>query len=113
MRSRRARYACGRPLNSTVRRHTMNALGGPPKWVTLVGALGIFLILFVATYFAAAFLGGLVCGASARLYFPWTHFNCRYSSSILLMCVYFIYLFNAPALINALRTALAIAGHTQ
>jgi amino acid transporter len=83
----------------------MGASGDPPKWVTLVLALGVFLILFLATYFGAAFLGGVVCGASERIHLPWASFNCKHGPWILLGIVYLMFLFSAPSLLNALRTA--------
>jgi hypothetical protein len=85
----------------------MSAPAGPAKWLTLVAALGIFLLLFVATYFGAAFLGGAVCGASLRFEVPWSSFSCRHGVWILLGCVYFIFLFSAPVFFKALRTAVA------
>jgi hypothetical protein len=83
----------------------MSASVSSAKWVSLVAALGIFLLLFVATYFGAAFLGGAVCGASLRFHLPWSSFNCKHGPWILLGCVYFILLFSAPVLLKALRAA--------
>ncbi len=85
----------------------MSASGDPPKWVTLVTALVIFLLCFIATYFGAAFLGGMACGAAIRFQLPWAAGTCRYSPSVLLTSVYFLFLFNGPVLIGVLRNAVA------
>jgi hypothetical protein len=83
----------------------MSASVGPAKWVVLAAALGIFLLLFVATYFGAAFLGGAICGASLRFHLPWSSSICKHGPWMLLGCVYFIFLMSAPVFLKALRTA--------
>ena len=87
-----------------VRRYTMNAPRDAPGWITLVAALCALLIVFLATYFGAAFLGGIVCGASLRFHLPWAGFSCKHLPAILLTVVYFAFLFTGPIWIRTLRT---------
>ena len=83
---------------------TVIAPGDPPKWLTLLATFVLLLAVFFGVYLGAAFVGGLICGASLRFHLSSKDFTCRYLPSTLASIVYFGFLFSMPAWISALRS---------
>ena len=106
MRPRRLAGASVRPLNFTVRSHTMDKPHNRPKLLAGLLAGAIVLVGFLGISFAAALLAGFVCGASVRLHLPWATFNCKYLAPMFVGVAFFAYLFAVPGLVNTLRSLL-------
>ena len=89
----------------------MTAPRDPPKWLKLFAALILLLIAFLAVTFAAALLGGLICGVSLRLHLSSTGFSCKYLPSILTSITFFAFLAFVPVSINRLQAFVARMYH--
>lgn len=84
---------------------SMDAPDHPPKWLTFVAAIALFLLIFVGVCFGAVGLARLLCAAATRLHLREASFGCKYFSPMLLLMVNVLFFCGAGTCLRTLRAA--------